>query len=241
MTAVAGREALVTEAKDLSQESAVRIEKYAQLLASGQKSARAAAFSSVTEQARALHLGIPGSGNRHAPNVDVFAAYRIAHPERLEGQMVRGLCEAGDFIRRVRIQARFGELSRARLFLLRVEICGEYAECDWIARPPDPWDAYLAPAVRERNCSTQALHDAITVRAFLFDTLPSLQKAELRSFRYSAADSLELIVSGTVNRETKASASVRSLPMKAKLFGFRFWMNEGVLESLNREGYAVNF
>jgi hypothetical protein len=188
-----------------------------------------------------MHFGIPTSDKRRAPDVDEFAAYRIAHPERLEGQMVRGLCEAGDFIRRVRIQARFGELSRASLCLLRLEICGEYAECDWIARPPDPWDAYLAPAVGKRNCSTQALHDAVKIRALLFATLPGLQKAELRSFRYSTADSLELIVSGTVNRETRAPAHVRSLPMKAKLFSFRFWMNEGVLESLNREGCAVNF
>ena len=155
--------------------------------------------------------------------------------------MLRHLCEAGDFIRRLRTQAKFGELSRAQLCLLRLEMCGEYAECDWIARPPDPWDAYLAPAVGKRNHSVQALHDAITVRALLFDTLPDLQKAELRSFRYSAADPLELIVSGTVNRETRAPAGVRSLPMKAKLLGFRFWMNEGVLENLQPEVQAANF
>ena len=154
---------------------------------------------------------------------------------------MRHLCEVGDFVRRLRIQARFGELSRASLCLLRVQLCGEYAECDWIARPHDHWDADLPPAVGKRNASTQALQDAIKIRALLFRALPGIQKAELRGYRYSGDDSLERILSGTVIRETRIPLSVRSLAMRAKLFGFRFWINEGILQGLSYEECAVNF
>ena len=146
--------------------------------------------------------------------------------------MLRHLCELGDFARRVRVQARFGELSRARLSLLRVEWCREYAECDWLARPADPWDAALPAIVGMRNASMQALHDAIKIRSLLFRVLPDLQTAELRAYRYSPEESLELIVSGTVSPNVRAPASVRSVAMRAKLFGFSFWLDEGVLENL---------
>jgi len=44
-----------------------------------------------------------------------------------EGKMVRHLSELGNFVRGLSVMARFGELSRARLSLLRVQLCGEYA------------------------------------------------------------------------------------------------------------------
>jgi hypothetical protein len=154
--------------------------------------------------------------------------------------MMRRLCELGNFVRGLSVMARFGDLSRARLSLLRVHLCGEYAECDWIARPADRWDADLPPIAGERNASTQALQDAIRVRALLFRVLPGLHKAELRAYRYSPEESLELIVSGTVSREVRAPASVRSLAMRAKLLGLNFWLDEGVLEDLQPQECEVN-
>jgi hypothetical protein len=148
--------------------------------------------------------------------------------------MVRHLCELGDFIRHLRVQARFGELSRARLSLLRVQLCGEYAECDWIARPSDPWDSDLPPIVGKRNSSNQALLDAIKIRDLMFRALPDLYKAELRGYRYSPKEeSLELIVSGTVSREERAPATVRSVAMQAKLLGFQFSLDQGILGNLH--------
>jgi hypothetical protein len=153
---------------------------------------------------------------------------------------MRHLCEIGDFVRRVRVQARFGELSRAPLRLLRLQVHGDAAECDWIARPADPWDAALPQSVGDRNASAQALKDAIAVRDLLFSVLPDLNAAGLRVYRQSAGGEMELIIAGSVNREERAPAMVRSLAMRAKLFGLQFWLDEGVLETLQPEEYAVN-
>jgi hypothetical protein len=154
--------------------------------------------------------------------------------------MLRNLCGVGNFVRSLSVMARFGDLSRARLTLLRVQVRGDYAECDWIARPPDRWDADLPPLVGKRNASTQALQDAIKVRSLLFRVLPQLHQAELRAYRYSLEDSLELIVYGKVSLEVQAPTSVRSLAMRAKLFGLNFWLDDGVLEDLQPEELAVN-
>jgi len=106
--------------------------------------------------------------------------------------MMRHLYELGNFVRGLNVMSRFGDLSRARLSLLRVQLSGEYAECDWIARPADRWDADLPPLIGKRNASAQALLDAIKIRALLFRVLPGLHKAELRAYRYSPQESLDL-------------------------------------------------
>ena len=146
--------------------------------------------------------------------------------------MLRHLQEVGEFVRRLRCEANFGDLSRAPLRLLRIELCSDRAECDWMARPKDAWDNGLPPRVGARNASTQAMKDAIKVRELLFRVFPDLHTAKIRVYRQSPDNTLELIIEGTVSRGERAPASIRSLAMKAKLLGLRFWLEDGILENL---------
>ena len=155
--------------------------------------------------------------------------------------MVSHLWKVGEFMRRLRAPAPFGSLSRAKLKLLRLEIREQVAECDWIARPADKWDKQLKPNIAARNASEQALRDAIAVREALFRTIPDLKRAFLRVYRQTQpkGTEMELIITGTVSRAEKPPMAVRSLAMRAKLFGFHFWLDEGTLENLQSEDYAV--
>src|SRR6202049_2780553 len=136
--------------------------------------------------------------------------------------LVAQLSEIGYFIRALRIQMRFGDLSRAPLRLLRFELRGGVAECDWVSRPADEWDRDIPRHVSGANASTQALQDAIAVRDLVFRALPGVGTALLRVFRESMAGELELIITGTVSREIQASRHVASLAMRAKLLGLQF-------------------
>jgi hypothetical protein len=153
---------------------------------------------------------------------------------------MRQLLELADFVRRRRLQIRFGELSRAPLQLLRVELLGAVAECDWIARPPDTWDVELQLKAAERNASLQALKDAIDVCELLFRGFPGLDSAVLRVYRQSPGGNRWLIIMGTVTRAQHVPANVQSVAMRAKLFGLRFCLNEDTLENLPSEECAVN-
>jgi len=135
-----------------------------------------------------------------------------------------------DFLRRMRIRMRFGKFSRAPLSLLRFQLQGDFVRCDFLARPADDWDATLPSCVGERNATMQALLDAIGLRELLLDMFPEVQSAELRLYRQSAREPPRLIITGTVTREAPAVQKVTSPVMRAKLYGFRFSMNDGVLE-----------
>jgi hypothetical protein len=153
---------------------------------------------------------------------------------------VKELLQFGEFVRRVRTHIQFGDLSRAPLGLLRMEWNGPTAQCECVARQPDRWDADLPAPLGERHASIQALRDAIAVRGLLFQIFPALLSAEIRLYRQAAGERLELIVAGHVSRDERAPAAVRSLAMRAKLLGFHFWLDEGVLEDLQSQELAVN-
>jgi len=147
---------------------------------------------------------------------------------------MRQLWEALDFVRNVHRRLPFGELTRAPLKLLRLELRADQAECEWIARPVDhPYGA------GERNASLQALEDSLAVRKLLFATMPSLSCAVFRVYRQVEPEHAELIITGTVTRYEQAADNVCSLAMRAKLYGLRFWLESDVLGGL--EGQPLHY
>lgn len=150
-------------------------------------------------------------------------------------RLAKQLCDASQFLRGLRVQLRFGRLTRAPLRLIRFQVEDNVAECEWIARQPDPWDADLARDIGRRHASLQALRDAIDVRALLFDSLPQVETARLRIYGERSVHSRELLIDGYVNRNDSTFRSVRSLAMRAKLLGFRFSIENGILNRLLRE------
>jgi len=153
---------------------------------------------------------------------------------------MRQLWEVADFIRGVRRQMRFGELSRAPLQILRLEWRGNAVECDWMVRPADVWDAELRRPDRERNVSQQALQDAMALRDLIFAELTGVECASLRAFRPSAPrEPLELIIAGTVLREEIVRTGIRSLAMKVKLCGLKFSLDNGVLRALQEQECGI--
>jgi hypothetical protein len=145
---------------------------------------------------------------------------------------MRQLWEVADFVRKMRRQMRFGELSRAPLKLMRMELRNGAVEYDCIARPPDVWDSSLRRAERDHNESLQALADAIAVRNVVFDAFPKIDCALLRAFRQPAREPPEMILLGTVSREMPEVHRVSSLVMRAKLYGFCFSFEDGFLRPL---------
>ena len=94
------------------------------------------------------------------------------------------LWSVSTFLRKLRSRLRTGELSRAPLKLLRFQVQESKAECDWIARPPDAWDADIAATIREKNHTLQALRDALAVRQLLFRIMPEIKSARFRVYQY---------------------------------------------------------
>jgi|SRR5689334_18228628 hypothetical protein len=152
-----------------------------------------------------------------------------------KSELIGKLCDIRNVINQLRVQLRFGRLSRAPLRLLRFEWAGDHVQCDWIARSPDDWDRGLPRYVGEGNASIQALEDAIVVRDLLFYTLRDISSATFRVYREAADEPQELIITGTVTRPEPLRWNIHSLIMRAKLSGFRFSLNEGKLVALQAE------
>jgi len=172
------------------------------------------------------------------PVVSPFDRVQESWWSKGSSRLTKRLCEAAQFLRGLRVQMRFGELSRAPLELLRFQILGETVECDWLARPPDPWDADLSQSIRLRHTSLQALKDAIDVRSLLFATLPQIETAYFRVYRESANEALEMIITGCAQRNDNSSRSTHSLAMRAKVLGFRFFLEKDALSGIPVEKQA---
>lgn len=151
-----------------------------------------------------------------------------------EGGLVKQVLRAGQFLRGVRVQMRFGAFSRAPLRLVRLQVEDNAVECDWLVRSPDRWDADLPPHVQQKHASLQSLRDAIDVRALLFDRMPQLETACLRAYRECGAYERELIIEGYAQRNHHAARNVHSLVMRAKMLGFRFDIEGNALRRIAR-------
>ncbi len=79
------------------------------------------------------------------------------------------------------------------------------------------------------------------VRDLFFGALPGVNTAVFRVYREAAGTEFELIIAGTVTREQSVARSIRSLAMRAKLCGLRFWLEDGILEALRSEECAMSF
>lgn len=145
------------------------------------------------------------------------------------------LWDAADFVRKLRTRLRFGDLSRANLTLLRFELTGDSAGCDWIARSADPWDRDLENVVARRNASIQALEDSLAIRELLFYAVPSISEARMQVHRQINRADTELIIEGVVRRDEPPDRNIRSLAMRAMLCGLRFWLDDGVLLAIERD------
>jgi hypothetical protein len=147
-------------------------------------------------------------------------------------RLAQQLWEACQFLRGLRIQMRYGELSRAPLQLLHFQMRDGTVECDWLARLPDAWDADLSLSVRQRHTSLQALKDAIDMRSLLFDALPQVETARFRVYRESACFTREMIITGFVQRNDHTARNIHSLVMRAKVLGFTFFLEGNTLHRI---------
>ena len=157
-----------------------------------------------------------------------------------EGHLLKQLGNTCQFLRGLRTQMRFGELSRAPLRIVRLQMIDEFVECDWLARSRDPWDAQLSRKVQQRHASLQTLRDAIDVRALFFDSLPEVDTAHFRVFRDSPEEGREMILTGRTERGDGAFHNIHSLVMRAKFLGFIFRFEDDCLLRLTDAAETVN-
>src|ERR1700722_17930503 len=151
-------------------------------------------------------------------------------------RLTEQICNVSQFLCRFRVQLRYGELTRAPLKLLRLEVLAESMECDWLARPQDSWDADLLPGTGLRHASLQTLRDAIDVRSLIFRSFPTLETAYVRIYRDSPGNEQEMIVTGCVQRNDNSSRRLHSLSMRARVLGFRFHLEDDILFELPKGG-----
>ena len=141
-------------------------------------------------------------------------------------------------LNRLRRRMRTGVYSRRPLEILRLEVAlaSRHVCCDWFIRPADEWDQCLSASARVKLQSQQVLQDALLMRALIFQHFPEIRTTDLCAFRQAEGGTRELILTGAMQRDDEMPSSVRSLAMRAHLFGFQFMQNDGVLCALPFDG-----
>lgn len=161
-----------------------------------------------------------------------FEAYKQDWNSQHGLGLVEQICNASHFLSRLRVQLRYGELSRAPITLLRLQLIGDTLECDWLARQPDPWDFDLPKHIRMRHASLQTLRDAMDVRSILFRAFPAVDSANLKIYRSGPTGQQELIVTGCAQRNDNSSRWIHSLVVRARNLGFRFRLENETLSTM---------
>jgi hypothetical protein len=151
-----------------------------------------------------------------------FEAFREQGRSKRGLRLTERLCDVSHFLLRMRVQFRYGTLSRAPLKLLCLQVTPDAVECDYLARAADQWDADLAENVSRRHLCLQTLRDAMDLRELLFRTVPDCGAARLRVYRRAQEGTHELIMLGYVHRNDHSARGVHSLSMRAKVLGFHF-------------------
>ena len=164
-----------------------------------------------------------------APAISPFEPESDEWWSKNSSRLAKQLCDVSLFCQRLRVQMRFGKLTRAPLQMVRLQLKESVAECDWLARLPDPWDDGLKPPIGQRHASMQALRDAVDVRSLLFYLLPDIDAAYLRIYRRRSSFAPDLVIAGHVHRVAPSFRRVHSIAMRAKLLGFRFSLQNEVL------------
>lgn len=149
-------------------------------------------------------------------------SHRKAWRPEEEARLFTRLSRASHFLRDIRFQLRYGELSRAPLKILRFQLVAETVECDWMARTPDPWDIDLSTGIQKQHALLQTLKDAMSIRVLLFDAFPDVESANVRVFRESANYTPETILIGYLHRGDPSARGEHSIIMRAKILGFHF-------------------
>lgn len=154
---------------------------------------------------------------------------------------MKAILDTVEFFHAMRTQMRFGEFSRLPIEVSRFQIEGSVAECDWLMRRPDPWDAQLPPRLQQEHRTKQALSDALKIRELIFRGFPQVQSARLRMYRAAEGSEPELLLIGEVERDSAGLGRVASLIMRARLYGFRFSLTGGVLERMTSTDSTHSF
>ena len=139
------------------------------------------------------------------------------------------LWDAADFVRKFRMRLRFGDLSRANLKLLRLELTGGAAECDWIARAADPWDETWRTLWPIETLQFRPWRIRWRCANCCFTRCLVFPRRVCRFTAQTPGADTELIIEGVVSRDEPPDRKIRSLAMRARLCGLHFWLDDGVL------------